>query len=362
MWDELAIAPTDDPKVIRRAYAARLRQIDPDRDRAAFARLRQALEWALARAQQPPRPVPALQPASVDGAPLDRQPPDREPPDFGTQGTATPPMVVRPLNDTVRDPHAELPLRRPPPPPPTELPRQHVDERTLLVALESALQRRDGREASGLYVHASATGALPFGDAERMLGRLFTVVLEDSAMDAPAFRALAKCFAWDRPELASAAVSDVRARVTTRLAAEDWYDALVAVADRRRFFKRTKAVPARLLLRRIRRPGLIRVDRAALKANIDAYRRHEMWLRDRISPPWVAKLEARIRRRELIASGLGVAFFGWFLLQGLFAGVAVFVDKGFSPALLGCGLVVGLMIWVMRYAVRGFMQRWRRRP
>jgi hypothetical protein len=48
MWDVLAIAPTDDAKAIRRAYAARLREIDPDREREAFARLRAALEWALA--------------------------------------------------------------------------------------------------------------------------------------------------------------------------------------------------------------------------------------------------------------------------------------------------------------------------
>src|SRR3954454_15769330 len=48
MWDELAIAPTNDPKAIRRAYAARLKTLDPDRDLQAFTRLRTALESALA--------------------------------------------------------------------------------------------------------------------------------------------------------------------------------------------------------------------------------------------------------------------------------------------------------------------------
>src|SRR4051794_18126808 len=51
MWDELAIDPTHDSKAIRRAYAARLKTIDPDRDLQAFTRLRAALEQALTAAQ-----------------------------------------------------------------------------------------------------------------------------------------------------------------------------------------------------------------------------------------------------------------------------------------------------------------------
>src|SRR6516162_5965225 len=47
MWDELGIAPCEDPKAIRRAYAARLKLLDPDREPDAFARLRQAYERAL---------------------------------------------------------------------------------------------------------------------------------------------------------------------------------------------------------------------------------------------------------------------------------------------------------------------------
>ncbi len=47
MWGELGIEPTADATVIRRAYAQRLRAIDPDRDPAAFQRLREAYEAAL---------------------------------------------------------------------------------------------------------------------------------------------------------------------------------------------------------------------------------------------------------------------------------------------------------------------------
>src|SRR5260221_8914367 len=51
MWDELAIDPTRDSKAIRRAYAVRLKTIDPDRDLQAFTRLRAALDQALTEAE-----------------------------------------------------------------------------------------------------------------------------------------------------------------------------------------------------------------------------------------------------------------------------------------------------------------------
>ena len=51
MWRELDIAPTADPTAIRRAYARRLKALDPDREPAAFLRLRQAFEAALRYAE-----------------------------------------------------------------------------------------------------------------------------------------------------------------------------------------------------------------------------------------------------------------------------------------------------------------------
>src|SRR6185503_8454070 len=108
--------------------------------------------------------------------------------------------------------------------------------RARLIALEQALQRGDAREASRLYFRAAATGAVPLGDTERMQVRLFAVALDDPTFDGPAFRTLAKSLGWDRPEFDSEAGSSVRQRVSARLAAEDWYDELVALADRKRLW------------------------------------------------------------------------------------------------------------------------------
>jgi hypothetical protein len=40
MWEELGIPATSDEFVVRRAYAARLKSLDIDREPAAFMRLR----------------------------------------------------------------------------------------------------------------------------------------------------------------------------------------------------------------------------------------------------------------------------------------------------------------------------------
>src|SRR5262249_17968223 len=157
MWDVLAIAPTDDPKAIRRAYAARLRQIDPDRDRQTFAQLRQALEWALARAPHRPRPA-RRRPEPVR---------DEDP-----AADARPPVAVevaQALQERYdvhvfpgRPPDALRKSPLPPPPPPAAA-QERANERALLVDLETALQRGDARAAWRLYVHTAAIGALPPG-------------------------------------------------------------------------------------------------------------------------------------------------------------------------------------------------------
>lgn len=53
IWDVLGIAPTDDGRAIRRAYAARLKAIDAEADPDAFIVLREAMEVALALANSP---------------------------------------------------------------------------------------------------------------------------------------------------------------------------------------------------------------------------------------------------------------------------------------------------------------------
>jgi|HubBroStandDraft_6_1064221.scaffolds.fasta_scaffold182542_1 hypothetical protein len=356
MWDVLGIAPTADPRAIRRAYAVRLRQIDPDRDLAGFARLRQALEWGLAQAAQPARPTVERNAADL---PADLTPRD---PRHDAE-----PVVIRreELNADIaarRAPIASMPREETP-----HAPAPAVDaalDRSLLVGLESALQRRDAREAARLYIRASATGALPLGDAERMLARLFTVALADARFERAEFRALAATFGWDRPQLDSAVVSDVRQRVSARLAAEIWYDNLAAVAPRRLILGRKRVRVARLLLRRIRGWGLFRIDRPALRTLLDEHAHHEAWLRDRIDAAWVVTLKRRMRRRELFANASLVLFLGALLLNGVivFVGGALGLLKDDSA--VGFFVIVpiaAVLVWFIRLLLRNMVDIWRRR-
>ncbi|MEI7036697.1 hypothetical protein [Fulvimonas yonginensis] len=68
----LELSPEADERAIKRAYAARLKRIDPTRDLEGFAQLRQAYEAALRwLATQPPRPTAAADGSHplADGAP-----------------------------------------------------------------------------------------------------------------------------------------------------------------------------------------------------------------------------------------------------------------------------------------------------
>jgi hypothetical protein len=67
-WLELGIEPTPDLRAIKRAYAARLKQVDPERDIEGFQRLRAAYEAVRSSAKRTVQPSPSAPtsiPASV---------------------------------------------------------------------------------------------------------------------------------------------------------------------------------------------------------------------------------------------------------------------------------------------------------
>ncbi len=66
MWKLLGIEPTTDSRAIKKAYAARLKTIDPDRDPQAFIALREARETALYLAAVEHPVIPAFDEADAE--------------------------------------------------------------------------------------------------------------------------------------------------------------------------------------------------------------------------------------------------------------------------------------------------------
>jgi hypothetical protein len=309
MWDELGIAPCDDQKAIRRAYAARLKQLDPDRDPEAFARLRRAFDWAL------------------NGAGADR---DAEPAESNSRAQSRiepEPDRVEPEAEHVPALHAEKTREPQLQPSARWADRDDIGDRALLAALDAALRRRDGNAATVLYYRAAATGALSLAGAPDVLERLLAVAVDDMTLAAAAFRQLVQTAGLDASRSPLPVEAELRRRVLVRLAAEDWYDDLLATAQQRkgRVARRRRKI-ARLLLGRIGRHWHPRVDKTALRTWLAQYRTHEAWLGDRIDPAWVSKLEGRLRRRDIFWSICGTLFIGGLLLQFIYLTFVAVID------------------------------------
>lgn len=340
MWDELGIGPCDDAKVVRRAYAARLKKLDPDNDPAAFARLREAYEWALAEIDEgaSPRSQPSRARSSE--------------PDIG-QEAWNDFGPLQPVGDVSRDPV----LRRSDKPAPDDVSATtpewldlSASERTVNDAFEGALVRRDGAAALRLFHSA----ALPLPDALAQIDRLFALLLDDVTVEPAAFRELACTFRWDRPAEDPEMSAELRQRVLARLAAEDWYDSLVAAAAPRAEVSRKRAKVARLMLRRIGRYRMPRVDRPELKTRLDELRIHQPWLRDRIDPVWADTLHKRWRRREIF----WLAFFSLFIAAMTLNGIRVFAMEAVAGTLsIGAVAVApfaaAFLLWILKHLVTG---------
>ena len=345
MWEELGIAPCQDPKAIRRAYAARLKKLDPDRDPEAFARLRGAFERALEsageaaeqRSSQPSHsthhdaepPADNVRTASRAQAEPDRSDPPAEQPSAPAADGAGKPKLQ-------------------PSAPPSD--DDDIRDRALLIALDAALRQRDANEATVLYYRAAATGALSLERAPDVMVRLLAVAVDDPALTAAAFRHLVRAAGLDASRSRALVDGELRQRVLARLRAEDWYDDLLAAAGQRKGrTARRRAKIARLLLGRIGRHWHPRVDKAALRTSLAQYRTQEAWLKDRIDPAWVSRLEGRLRRRDIFWHVFYILFVGGMLFEFLLLTVFAVSDLPESLGSLLIGpLGAAFLFWIFK--------------
>jgi hypothetical protein len=350
MWDELGITPCADPKTIRRAYAARLKKLDPDRDPNGFARLRDAYEWALKRAGGDDGPPSSDKPAAFEDdadAVEDRPQAEAEP-----EGGA-------PASAHAAAERAQAAGLQPPLPASAH---DDIRDQALLDALEAALRRGDAKAATGLYYRAAATGALSLESAPDVTERLLAMAVDDMKLAAAAFRDLVRIAGADKPpsRAQAASQSELQGRVLARLRAEDWYDDLLVKAKQRKGrAARRQAKIARLILRQIGRYRQPRVDKIALRSWINQYKIHAVWLKDRIDPAWMAVVDKRLRARELFWTTFFTLFIGVLLIQ--FANVMVTAimdgDQPLWLILTGPFFAV-FLLWIFKLLTDQLLKAW----
>jgi hypothetical protein len=270
-WAILGIAPTDDVRSVKRAYAARLKACRPEDDPQGFAQLREAYEAVLARlastakapavqsggpspkvsTEQPsPSPVANPQAAYAEAGQHSEKPPIAVKPVVSPPHivNAPPASVVRPLAAPSPAPHAPLP-----PPVARVAPLAHatvVNRSPHEVAgdiLEEA-RRRDGRW-SGFMVWLHERDdliSLQFKSAtsEALLRRIAT----EGAPHRDAVDAMALFFGWDDYRRAgqSAAAKTLAAQAKQRVAEDECAKWLDAAYKRRDATARTLKLVERL--------------------------------------------------------------------------------------------------------------------
>jgi hypothetical protein len=266
VWAELGIPPSDDPREIRRAYARRLKAIDPDRDRDAFQRLRRAFETALAPHAKR------------------RQIPER----------------------ATAQPIAAAALVQPPPSPEAAAPSaDEAEAQALAGSIRRTLAEGALEEAFALLLRAAARAVLSLAEERALYVRLMALAVRRPDLPAERFRAMARHGGWDSVTGAVAAgESGLRQQVQRRLEADGWY-ADLQLATRRfgrprhieRSLGRNTWLWARLFLGRAPRwIGYFLVTKPAprrwMRQQLAAYERHRPWLDDRLAAhlAWIGEM------------------------------------------------------------------------
>jgi hypothetical protein len=290
-WDVLGIAPTDDPAAVRRAYAARLKLLDVDRDPAAFIRLRAALDDALAGTF-----------ADVLAATTSRASEDDQP-------------AVAPEEETLERIIATF---VPGTEPEDEFAVPYGALGLMLAAFEATIEAGDTRAAAETLQQMLAQGIVPFGEERQLVGVLVASALADPTLSEAELDAIAGTFD--------------AAEVRERIDAMRWWRRVKADAARgsgffgayARYLSRPTRV-ARSLFRE--KHDLLSTDLPALRTEVGKVRRYARWLPDGLDPDAeerkLVKLEKTLRGQEIVAVIIFLFIVGLLFGLGHFMNAAV---------------------------------------
>jgi hypothetical protein len=277
MWQELEIERTTDARVVRRAYAAKLRRLDVDSDPAAFGRLRAAYESALAHCARALSPHLAPSPlADTDGLFDGGEVDDRE---YAAGRKLTSEDVL-----------------------PAELAEAEDDRTRVLGEIAALLKTQQTGAAADLLNAALARGDIGLRESHDAIDWVMASVVADTSLSAAAYAEILQTFGWDKDLKVGERLTPGRRAAFARKA-EYWYLELEKLADEPvswgldtlRAPGQWRALKDRWLAARLLVHGEQAVDLYATRSRA-AY---DLWLEysqygptiaDRIDPTNVAKL------------------------------------------------------------------------
>jgi hypothetical protein len=308
IWEELGIVPTVDPKAIRRAYADRLRGLDPDQDPAAFQRLRQAFEAALSRAEQPARTAPRT---------------TRELALLTTEGDAKPtpaPRVVVPSHRSTGEAEVSPPIE-------DNHIRIAVDDaqwRAVFKACRSALATGDVEAACSRLMEGWAQGLIPIAEQDDIVAEVMAAAVDDRTMPPERFQFMTRHLGWDRlVTLRTGTNVALRKRILLRLDAEAWHATLVANATKKDRWPtpvdQQERWLARVLLGMAPRWRLALVHSEVIRWQLQPYDAFEPWLQGRIDARRVTLAKETLR--STVHSSWATLFWPWHII---ISGLAIF--------------------------------------
>jgi hypothetical protein len=254
MWDILEIAPTEDALAIRRAYAACLKKLDVEKNPAAFIRLRQAYEEALAA------PAPSAPEENPQGF--------HEPEECRT--ITVPARVPLSVDD-------------------------YDDDEYDTLALKYALEEEDVAAAYRHYIALSASGAIGLGEQQAWAEKVVALALSYDSLPQKEFLEIAALLG--PPQAARPDAPELRAEIQSRIAAHAWCEGLEKTAAQWAWGKKRHTIlAARVFLGKNWHFYRSRASLTALTATFKDYKSHWRWLPSRFNGYRLTPLEQRLER------------------------------------------------------------------
>ena len=303
-WDELGIEPTGDTGIIRRSYAARLKQNRPEDDPEGFRRLRAAYEAAMAMATVPAADhdtlaMPEWAPGNAEAVRTE------ETPSFGSDAS-----IVSGQDAASRD-------------------------------IVAAIERHDVTAAAAALAKAKRAGDLSLADEMALSDHLLAQLVFDRTLNVETIIEAATRLGW-YGEAETDQRSPLLDRLGARIAAEHWLAALrLTAASYRYYLGSHAATAARLLLGR----GRIFLSRLLppeppLRQLVGEFHRHQPWIGHAFDARRIAELE-RIARHSFTRASSAL----WLMV--------VLLPVAIVSLHIGFGAVVYVyLIWLLRRIAR----------